>query len=103
MSASDALPELPEGVRLERLPPASRRVQYPPPVWAVWLGDARIGLIEQWKVPSASATFYRATATDPRTRKPIPLESNTDLRERIDKIVAAWQDPERFIHKSSWD
>ena len=86
MPSDDALPELPEGVRLERLPPASRRVRFPPPEWAVWLGPDRIGMIEQWRVPSASATFYRATATDPRTGKSIPLESNTDLRERIDKV-----------------
>ena len=56
MPSDDALPELPEGVRLERLPPASRRVRFPPPEWAVWLGPDRIGMIEQWRVPSASAT-----------------------------------------------
>jgi hypothetical protein len=54
-------------------------------------------------VPSATATFYRATATHPATGAPIPLESNTDLDERVEKIIAAWHTPDQFIHKAPWD
>jgi hypothetical protein len=32
-----------------------------------------------------------------------PLESNTNLAERMEKVVAAWKDPARFVRKSSWD
>nr|WP_300146727.1 hypothetical protein [Propionicimonas sp.] len=62
-----------------------------------------IGQIRQWKVDSASATFYDATAIHPETGKPIPLESNTDLAERVEAVLAAWRDPTRFIHKPSWE
>lgn len=94
---------LPIGVRLVLLPPANRRLKHPPPQWAVWLGSERIGVIEQWRVHSASATFYRATTTHPSTGKPIPLESSTDLAERVDKVLTAWHDPDRFAYHNSWD
>lgn len=95
--------ELPADVRLDLLPPANRRLKHPPPWWAVWLGSERIGVIEQWRVPSATATFYRATATHPETGKPIPLESSTNLAERVDKVLTAWHDPDRFAYRNSWD
>ena len=95
--------DLPDGVRLRRLPPKSRRSRNAPPEWDVVLDGARIGWIEQWNVRSASSTFYRATAVHPGTGAPIPLESNTDLAERVEKVVAAWKDPARFVRKSSWD
>lgn len=97
------LPELPPGVRLLLLPPVSRRTRNHLPRWAVWLGEDQIGLIEQWRVRRASATFYSATGFHRETGKEIRLESSTDLRERVDKVVAAWHDPERFVFKWSWD
>ncbi len=103
MSANEAAAELPEGVRLQSLPPRSRRIRNHRPEWDVWLGPVRIGRIKQWTVSSSSSVFYRATAVHPSTRAPIPLESNTDLSERVAKVVAAWNDPARFVHKSSWD
>jgi hypothetical protein len=102
MSLSE-IPNLPTGVRLQRLPPKSRRVRNPPPEWEVQLEGERIGQIEQWKVDSASAIFYRATAFHPETGQAIPLESNTDLAERVEKVVEAWRDPTRFLHKASWE
>ncbi|MBD8021424.1 MULTISPECIES: hypothetical protein [Brevibacterium] len=95
--------ELPAGVRLSLLPPVNRRLKRPPPQWAVWLGPDRVGVIEQWRVSSASATFYRATATHPGTGKSIPLESSTNLAERVDKVLTAWRDPDRFVYRNSRD
>lgn len=102
MSSADT-PVLPAGVELRLLPPKSRRIRNPQPEWQVWLHGRCVGHIEQWKVPSATATFYRATATHPATGAPIPLESNTDLDERVEKIIAAWHTPDQFIHKAPWD
>lgn len=103
MSANGAAVELPEGVRLQPLPPRSRRIRNHKPEWDVWLGSVRIGRIEQWTVSSSSSVFYRATAVHPSTGVPLPLESSTDLAERVAKVLAAWNDPARFVHKSSWD
>lgn len=105
MPSNDPLASLepPAGVRLSLLPPANRRLKRPSPQWAVWLGPDRIRVIEQWRASSASATFYRATAIHPGTSKPIPLESRTNLAERVDKVLTAWYDPERFAYRNSWD
>jgi len=104
MSATLPEVELPDGVRLELLSPVSRRTRNHQPRWDVWLESTRIGLVEQWRTPVASSTtFYRATAIHPESGKPIPLESCTDLRERVEKILAAWNDPERFVHKPRYD
>lgn len=102
MPANEPAVELPKGVRLQLLPPRSRRIRNHKPEWDSWLGSVRIGRIEQWTVSSSPSVFYRATAVHPSTGVPIPLESNTDLAERFAKVVAAWNDPARFIHKSSW-
>lgn len=103
MSTSDLSSALPPGVRLELLPPRSRRVRNVVPRWDVWLDSMRIGRIEQWTVASSSAVFYRATALHNVTGAQIPLESSTDLAERVAKVVAAWHDPEAFVRRSSWD
>jgi len=97
------LPVLPPGVQMLELPPLSRRTRNHLPRWAVWLGQDQIGLIEQWRVDSAAATFYRATGFHPVTREEIRLESSTDLRERVDKVVACWHDPVSFVPRWSWD
>lgn len=96
-------PQLPDGVRLELLPPKSYRTRNRPPEWSVWLGSARIGQIEQWSVRSSSSTFYRATALHPEAGKPIPLESSTDLTEQVERVVSAWREPESYIHRPSWE
>lgn len=103
MPTNEAKIELPDGVRLQLLPPRSRRIRNHVPEWDVWLGSTRIGRIEQWTVRRSSSIFYRATAIHPDTGVPIRLESNTDLAERVEKVLAAWHDPARFIPKSSWD
>lgn len=103
MSSVEPSLKLPDGVRLERLPPKSRRIRNHLPEWDVRLRSTCVGRIEQWTVRSSSSVFYRATAYHPDTGKSIPLESSTDLGERVAKILAAWHDPERFIHRSSWD
>lgn len=103
MSTNETEPWLPPGVELRLLPPRSRRIRNHSPEWEVWLDGEYAGHIEQWRVPSASSTFYRATAIHPSTGKPIPLESDTSCSDRIEKIVAARRDPERFIHKASWE
>lgn len=103
MSTSDAVPPLPPGVELRLLPPRSRRIRNHSPEWEVWLDGQRVGHIEQWRVPSASSTFFRATAIHPDNGKPIPLESNTELAERVEKVIAARRDPARFLHKPSWE
>lgn len=51
---------------------------------------------------SATATFYDAVCFHPHTAKPIRLESNTDLRERVETIIKAWHDPEAYMHRDSW-
>ncbi len=101
--SSTETPWLPAEVELRLLPPKSRRIRNPRPEWQVWLDGRCVGHIDQWSVPSASATFYRATATHPATGAPIALESNADLVERAEKIIAAWHEPERFVHKASWE
>lgn len=103
MPTNEVAIALPEGVRLELLPPRSHRVRNHTPEWDVWLDSVRIGRIEQWTVRSSSSVFYRATAVHPGTGAPIRLESSTDLAERVNKVLAAWHDPARFIPKSSWD
>jgi hypothetical protein len=95
--------DLPQGVRLQRLAPRSSRARNAHPEWEVWVGTERIGLIQQWRVASASSTFFRATAFHSDTGAPIPLESSTDLGERVEKVIAARHDPDRFIHKASWE
>lgn len=96
-------PKLPDGIRVEVLAPRSRRVRNPAPEWVVWIDGERAGRLEQWTVPRASATFYRATAFHPVTGVTIPLESSTEFIEQIEKIAAARRDPGRFVHRSSWD
>ena len=102
MPASE-IPQLPDGIRLQPLPPKSRRQRNPPPVWEVQLEGMCIGRISQWRVDSASATFYHATAIHSETGETISLESSTDLTERVEKVLAAWHDPTRFVHKASWE
>lgn len=103
MSTTEIPADLPAGVRLVLLPPKSARQRHAQPEWDVLLDGRRIGRIEQWRVRSATATFYRARAFHPETGKAVELESATDLTERIEKIVAAWHDPDRYVHKSSWE
>lgn len=103
MSSSELSPQLRDGVRLELLPPKSYRTRNRPPEWSVWLGGSRIGQIEQWSVRGSSSTFYRATGLHPESGKPIPLESSTDLAERVEKVLACWNGPESYIHRPSWE
>ena len=103
MSTNEAPAQLPHGIQLQLLPPRSARLRNRPPEWEVLLNGKRIGRIEQWSVSSSSSTFYRATAIHPQTGELIPLESNTDFPERVEKVVAAWNNPARFVHRSSWE
>lgn len=103
MSTPEPAPALPPGVRLDRLLPTSFRQRHAQPEWEVWFDGKRIGRIEQWRARGAASTFYRAKAFHPAAGKVIELESNTDLAERVAKVLAAWRDPERFVHKSSWE
>lgn len=103
MPTNEVVVKLPKGVRLQLVPPRSRRIQNHVPEWDVRLGSMRIGRIEPWTVRRSSSIFYRATAIHPDTGVPIRLESSTDLAERVEKALAAWHDPARFIPKSSWD
>lgn len=102
MTTTPDLPELPPGVTMRLLPPKSTRTRTHLPRWDVWLGSDRIGEIEAWKVDSATATFYRATGFHPHTARSIRLESNTDLRERVDKILKAWLHPDEPIFAQTW-
>lgn len=95
--------EVPDGVRLVQLPPVNRRLKNPPPEWAVRLGSAQFGRIEQWRVHSATATFYSATAIHPVSGESNPLESGTDLTERVAKVLSAWRDPDSFVRRYSWE
>lgn len=88
---------------LQLLPPRSRRQRNLEPEWDVRLGAQRIGHVEQWSVRSSSSIFYRATAFHPDTGQEIPLESSTELDERVAKVLAAWRDPESFVVKNSWE
>jgi hypothetical protein len=54
------------------------------------------GYIEAWKARGASATFYRAVGIHPETGEECPLESSTDMDERIAKVEAFRADPEKF-------
>lgn len=103
MSSPETVPDLPPGVRLVLLPPKSARQRNAQPEWDVLLDGQRIGRIEQWRARGASATFYRAKALHPETGKVIELESATDLGERVETVLAARDDPARYVHKASWE
>lgn len=103
MSTNEPPVQLPSGVELQLLPPKSARLRNRPPEWDVLLDGKRIGHIEQWNVRSSSSTFYRATAIHSESGKPIPLESSPDLPERVEKVVAAWREPGKFVRRSSWE
>ena len=103
MSTPEPAPILPPGVRLDKLLPKSTRQRHALLEWNVCFDGKRIGRIEQWQARGAASTFYRAKAFHPATGKVIELESDTDLAERVAKVLAAWRDPERFVHKPSWE
>jgi len=68
------------------------------PRWAVHDGDGQqVEWIEQHRIGSASATFFRAIAFHPDTDERVNLESTTDLSERLEQIEKFRQDPERFL------
>ncbi len=94
---------LPEGVELRLLPPTSLRIRTHRPEWEAWIHRRCAGRIVQWKVLSARAIFYRAIGYHSRTGEPISLESSTDLAERVEKVADCWQNPDNYIHRSSWE
>ena len=103
MSTSEIAGDLPPGISLVKLLPKSARQRNAQPEWDVLCDGKRIGRIEQWRARGASATFYRAKAIHPETGQMIELESSIDRAERVEKILAARNDPARFVHKSSWE
>lgn len=66
------------------------------PRWEVWLNGERLGIIVQKKLRGARLPFYEAIVPHPRTGKPISLELNTDLEERVQAVIRFSTHPEAF-------
>lgn len=96
-------PSLPEGVELRLLPPTSLRIRTHQPEWEVGSIDAALAASCNGRSPRPAPPSTTPSVYHPRTGEPIPLESSTDLDDRVEKVADCWQNPDKHIHRSSWE